>query len=278
MAEIIEEHYVEHYSPLLRLSDYVIGVFNDLPSRKSVKKAIKNNRVLIDNSVAGTGAWVKEGMKISLLKADEGTFKVFELDIPVVYEDDYLAVVNKPGGIPTSGNYFRTLENALPYNIKNTNNYLPKPVHRLDSATCGLVIVAKNKRTRIDLGELLKSRKVKKVYHAVVTGEPPESGMISSRIDNKPAETLFERISKSKDGRFSLIQLSPLTGRTHQLRIHCSDMGFPIVGDKLYNGFDRGKGLFLCANRLEFNHPVTNELVNIKIDLPKKFTKLFYSC
>ncbi|MCX2742315.1 RluA family pseudouridine synthase [Mangrovivirga sp. M17] len=277
MPEIIENHYVQNYAPLQRLSDYAVGVFNDLPSRKSVKKAITKNRLLIDGDIATTGVWVKEGMVISLLEENTPTRPQYSIDIPVVYEDEYLAVVNKPGGLSTSGNVFKSLENALPVNLNCNKDYLPRPVHRLDSATCGLVIVAKDKITRIKLGELLKSREVNKIYHAVVTGTPDDCGKIEEGIEGKHAETIYERIGTSKDSRFSLLKLSPLTGRTHQLRIHCSNSGFPIVGDKLYHGFDRGKGLFLCANKLEFNHPVTNEKLTLEIDLPRKFTKLFGS-
>ncbi|NMM49245.1 RluA family pseudouridine synthase [Marinigracilibium pacificum] len=277
MSQIIDQHIVLEYSPIKRLSDYAIGVFDDLPSRKSVKKAILENRILVDDEVANTGTWIKNGMVISLLEPKYQSRPEYTIDIPVIYEDDFLAVVNKPGGMLTSGNVFRSLENTLSHNLNITGNYLPRPVHRLDSATCGLVLIAKDKNIRIKLGELLKVRLVKKEYHAVVTGTPPDTGEIKLDIEGKKSKTIFYNLEKSKDQRFSLLKLIPVTGRTHQLRIHCSRMGFPIVGDKLYNGFNRGKGLFLCASKIEFDHPVTGERLKVKIDLPLKFRKLFNS-
>jgi 23S rRNA pseudouridine1911/1915/1917 synthase len=226
---------------------------------------------------------VNPGQRIDLLEA-AAEIKVYEMKIPVVYEDDHLAILNKPGGIPTSGNQFRNLENTLPYNLKPSPEpdayRLPRAVHRLDSATCGLVVVAKTARARMELGRQFEERKVEKKYQAVVIGEIAAEGEFRSEIDGKQAFTRFRRVQVSPSLRFghlSLVDLFPETGRTHQLRIHLSGTGFPVLGDKLYGEeglIFRGKGLFLCSVQLDFFHPVSKEKLVLKISPPAKFHKM----
>lgn len=280
--EIINTHVVPKAAPKQRLSDYLIGIFEQLPSRKSVKKAIKRGEVLLDGETGHTGDWVSPGQKIDLLEPAVNA-RLYEMKIPVVYEDDHLALLNKPGGLPTSGNQFRNLENTLPYNLKPSPEpdayRLPRAVHRLDSATCGLVLVAKTAKARMELGRQFEKRKVEKTYQAVVIGEIAEEGEFRSEVDEKPALTRFKRVQTAPSLRFghlSLVDLYPETGRTHQLRIHLSEAGFPILGDKLYGKeglFFRGKGLFLCSAQLSFAHPSSKERRTFTIDPPAKFQK-----
>lgn len=250
-----------------------------MPSRKSVKKAIKSGSLKVDGAPATTGLWIQPGMVITF--EPEGVLKPqLELKIPVLYDDDHLAVVYKPAGLLTSGNKFRTLENTLPFNLSKSHHHsvllYPRPVHRLDYGTSGLIIIAKTPEARIKLGEMLKEHKISKTYKAVVHGEVRNcEGEITFPIEEKPAISTYRSLQNSKSKRYSLLELSPKTGRTHQLRIHCSKKGFPIVGDKNYGpGYDPGKGLFLCATGLEFIHPTYNTKVLIEIESPNKFSRL----
>nr|WP_246205968.1 RluA family pseudouridine synthase [Fulvivirga aurantia] len=210
---------------------------------------------------------------------DEKSAKTYELKVPVVFEDDYLAIVNKPAGLTTSGNSFKTLENTLAFNLEPGNQpdayQQPKPIHRLDHATSGLVIVAKTKAVRVALGKALQEGQISKFYKAIVSGDTPSHGEIHTPIEGQKAHTTYKKVKSRSDKLYTLLELSPITGRTHQLRIHCAEEGFPIVGDKLYGGvIGPGKGLFLCAYRIGFQHPVTGAAIDAHIDLPQKFNRL----
>lgn len=261
-----------------RLSDYAVGLFEKLPTRKSVKKAIKRGEIKVDQQPGISGLWVKPGMRIEYLPAPANR-KIFELPLEIVYEDDFLSVVIKPSGIATSGNQFRTLENALPFTLKpslRAGAYeFPKPVHRLDRATSGLVLIAKTPKVRAKLGQMLENKSVSKHYLAIVSGcVENKNGTIDKPVDEKPAKTTFKVLRQSTDERYTLLELSPLTGRTHQLRIHCATKGWPILGDRAYgDGKGPGKGLFLCAVALSFQHPETNKPLSLQIDMPRKFVR-----
>jgi len=264
-----------------RITDYAIGLFPNLLTKNAVKKAIKRKQLLINKKHCLTADFVKAGQIIEFKFQDVSGHKIFKLELDVLFEDDYLAVVNKPAGIPVSGNAYKTLENALPFNLKlsNQKDTLSRllPVHRLDNQTSGLVIVAKTSKSRIILGQQFDNKLIKKTYFAVVIGKTPSKGNINLQVDKKDAYTEFELIKTEaslRNGYLSLIKLMPQTGRTHQLRIHCEASGFPILGDKLYFGNNKafkGKGLFLAACELNFRHPVFKNDIHIKILYPKKF-------
>lgn len=275
----LETHIVPNTVTPSRFSDYAIGIFENLPSRKGVKKAIKAGCLKVNKAPASTGLWIQPGMIISY-EPEGKTNPPFEIQIPIKYEDDYLAIVNKPAGLLTSGNKFRTLENSLAFNLSGSNQpsvpSYPKVIHRLDYGTSGLLIAAKDPKTRIILGNMLEAGKVEKKYHAVVHGEVnTEQGEIGLEIGGKAAFSTYQLVRQSRSKRYSLLELSPKTGRTHQLRIHCARSGFPIVGDQQYGlDYDPGKGLFLCATGLRFSHPITGELISAQIILPGKFGRL----
>jgi RluA family pseudouridine synthase len=279
--KLIKTHIVPEGIESLRFIDYAIKFFNIIPSRNGIKKALKRGDFLIDGVCAGTGTWIKPGQIISLSESDF-ELPVYHMIIPVVYEDDNIAVVNKPAGIPVSGNRFKTLENTLSYNLKQSMAedalHRPGPVHRLDSQTSGLLLIAKTKRSQINLGHQFESKNIKKRYRAVVKGEMKNSGRIISEIDGRSAETQYvpvKSVQSIKNGFVTLVDLFPGTGRTHQLRKHMSESGHPIIGDKLYgepSDLFRGKGLFLAAVELLLNHPVDGDLLNLKIDDPEKFS------
>jgi len=247
-----------------------------------MKKAIKKGMVLIDGEVANTGRWVATGQQIQLIDLALPPAKIYQFALPVIYEDEAIAVINKPAGIVVSGNQHRTVQNALAYNLTVSTApdafRIAKPVHRLDHATSGLLLIAKTRKARVFLGEQLETRQIQKRYQAVVVGKMEESGLIEEPITGKASSTRFECIQtvrSLRDDYLSFVNLFPLTGRTHQLRIHLSSVEHAIVGDKLYGVAGKtlkGKGLFLCAVGLAFTHPTTKETLTIKINAPAKFT------
>ena len=282
---ILDQHIVSQQIVQQRFVDYCIGVFPQLMTKNAVKKAIKKEELFINGALATTGVWIKKSDIIDLIDNQKRILKPFPLSIDVIFEDDYFVVVNKPSGLVVSGNLFRTLENAMvdkvQSSIQQDKNQHAKPVHRLDAATSGLVIMSKTANAHRGLAKLFENRCIDKVYHAIVSGEFGENtGVINQEIQGQNAVTGFEVktvINSLRSEKLSLIKLSPKTGRTHQLRIHCSDNGNPIVGDLLYSEEENTllhKGLFLSATRLAFKHPITNELLEIEIDIPHKFKSL----
>jgi len=264
-----------------RLSDYAIGIFESIPTRKGIKKAIKKGAIYVNGKVGQTGTWIVEGDEIVLYDLDESLPKTFECDLPIVFEDDDLAIINKPGGIPVSGNYYKTVQNALPHNLTKSTAAdalkIARPVHRIDAATCGLLLVAKTKTAHLHLSKQFKNKTIQKRYQAIAIGKLPQKGRIETPIDEKPSITDFETVkivSSLKNEFLTFVNLYPITGRTHQLRKHLSGLNHPILGDKLYG--QEGlilwkKGLFLCAVELNFIHPKTEKMMQISIQPPNKF-------
>ena len=164
----------------------------------------------------------------------------------------------------------------------NHEDALPRAVavHRIDVPTKGLVMLAKTKSALIQMGKAFQENRVKKEYQALVHGTPPANGVINTTIDGKHAETHFETIqtvSSLKFSKLSLVKLMPQTGRTHQLRIHLAQENHLIIGDKEYaenTPTILGKGLYLCACRLQFKHPRSQKNLDIQINPPTKFGKL----
>jgi RluA family pseudouridine synthase len=282
---IIGEHIVPDLLTEIRLVDYLPGIFDLLPSKSATKKALKRKEILVDGEMAIGSRWVLPNQKIQLLDSERNTPEVFELPLEIVFEDDYLAVINKPAGFPVSGNQFRTIQNALPFNLKKSictdALKLPRPVHRLDVPTSGLLVIAKTAKTLMKLGQQLEKKEFDKRYRAIVAGKLPEEGLVAEPIKGQSAKTIFrlvQYVPSLKTIWLSLVDLYPLTGRTHQLRKHMSGLGFPIVGDKMYckdAPLLKGKGLFLSAVELKFKHPVGGELMCVKMNDPEKFKSLF---
>lgn len=283
MSFVREVHKVEDEFDGLRFQEYAPSVFELLPSRAGAKKAIKRGELLIDGEVAQTARIMRTGMVIELIEGVLPASRLYRLELPILFEDEYLAVVHKPAGVSVSGNEFKTVQNALAGVLSRSilPDALPRflPVHRLDNLTSGLLIIAKTTTSRIALGALFEDKKIHKQYHAIVVGKTESFGEMTSAIEGKQSRTTYERISQTdslKSGVLSLLRLTPHTGRTHQLRIHCAERGFPIAGDTLYS--EKGstilhKGLFLVATHLSFPHPSTGKIITLTLDLPKKFSR-----
>ncbi|GAB5401508.1 MAG: RluA family pseudouridine synthase [Aureisphaera sp.] len=281
----IEIHQVPIIGTKRRLQEYAVGIFKTLTSRKGTKKAIKSGRIFINGSKGYTGDWIIGGEEIVLYEALESKKPLLQEPITVLFEDDYLAIVYKPAGILVSGNKRFTLENALPFNLNKSNIpdalQRPEPIHRLDYPTTGALLVGKTSKAVVALNALFENRSIEKKYIAVTQGKMPIHGSIDLEIDGKPSQSSFrllESMPSERFGALNLVELQPHTGRRHQLRKHLSSMGNPILGDAQYHS-DRtilkGKGLYLHAYSLKFDHPVTNESISVSAPLHKKYIKLF---
>jgi len=196
-------------------------------------------------------------------------------NIPVVYEDNWLVIVDKPAGllsIPTPKNERYTLTNVLNEDLKNKNiSYRFHPCHRLDRETSGLIIYAKGKSLQKKMMELFKHKNIEKTYIAFVKGIlPKKQGVIKNPIAGLNAETRYRVIQQRKD--FAFLEVVPLTGRTNQIRIHFKLIGHPILGETRY-AFRRdfklkAKRLCLHAKDLEFIHPLTQKYIRLHASLP----------
>jgi len=197
------------------------------------------------------------------------------MNIPVVYEDEWLVVVDKPAGlltIPSPRNENRTLTSILNEDLKERGlSYRLHPCHRLDRETSGLVIYAKGKSIQKKMMDEFKERRVGKRYIAFVQGAAvKEQGEIKRPIENRPAVTKYRVSQRRKD--FTVVEITPLTGRTNQIRIHLKSIGHPIVGETKFafrkDFLLRAKRLCLHARDLEFLHPVTKKAVRLSVGLP----------
>jgi len=263
---------------------YCAKAFPILGSKTAAKKAIAKGRLSWNGKSAQLNTQIKNGDKLVLQPAPRKKTKKIEVDLKILFEDDHLMVIHKPAGIAVNGNRNTTVENALA--DKNQNNplpdALPQPVaaHRIDLPTIGIVLLAKSKSALIHLGKAFQNNKIKKEYIAVVHGKPPSKGKVNHPIQHKNAETEFEVVETVPSKIFkhlSLVKLIPITGRTHQLRIHMKQEGHLIVGDKMYADNQKtilGKGLLLCARGVSFQHPKTKKTINLQIAIPPKFTKI----
>jgi 23S rRNA pseudouridine1911/1915/1917 synthase len=188
------------------------------------------------------------------------------MNIPIIYEDDYLMVVDKPSGlltVPTPKNEKRTLTSILGL----------YPCHRLDRDTSGLIIYAKAGAIERMMMEEFKKRLVKKTYIAFVRGIPADNqGVIKTRIEGLSAQTNYKVIEK-RNG-FAIVEAMPLTGRTNQIRIHFKSIGHPVLGETKYafrRDFEiKAKRLCLHAAKLEFKHPVSKVMLCLYSDLPQE--------
>lgn len=287
MGKKVQKSWTRRVSGLkspVSLVDYCQKVFPILNSKTSVKKAIGSERLQKNGRPAGFGDTVQNGDQLKLEGFGISKARTFDAEMETVFEDEFLIVINKPAGIAVNGNRIKTVENALAgvAGISTQPDALPYPVaaHRIDVPTKGLVLLAKTKSSLAALADDFQHNRIKKEYVAVVHGQTSRRGHIDRPLQGKTAVTDFETIQVTPSRTFqhlSLVRLRPVTGRTHQLRLHMQQEGHLIVGDKQYAGKQKtilGKGMFLCACRLQFRHPETGKDLDIRIKPPKRFEKL----
>jgi len=283
----LESHTVPKLDKPVRISDYLPGIFKAVSSKKGIKKAIEKKRVRVNGTYARTSKYLNGGEMIELIESKADLRKpTISLDLNVLYEDDYIAIIDKPAGIVVSGNKKRTIENALPTLLQKSNEpdalIRPLPAHRLDFPTSGILIIGKTSQAVTALNLAFEHRTINKTYHAITIGTPPEpKAVIDDVISGKQAISLYEIIESIDSEKYeclNLVKLQPTTGRRHQLRIHMHGIGTPILGDPLYykEGLvSRGKGLYLHASNVNFPHPITKVAVNVSSILPQKFRAIF---
>lgn len=281
---IIESIKVGHLGERIRLSDLDTSDFISIGSRKALKKAIAKKRIVVDGQPGKTASWLTGGEVIEVLQ-EERPFKILKLKLEVVFEDNHLAIINKPAGIVVSGNKHRTIVNALPFNLKPSSEPgalpYPMPIHRLDYETSGLLIIAKTHSSLISLNAQLANGQIDKKYICISIGPQDSSGTLTTDIKEKNAETRFKTLQSIPSKRFKKLNLTEvqlITGRRHQIRIHFLRNGNPILGDSKHFIEDKilnGKGLFLHAYKVNFNHPINNNPIDAEIETPKKFKRLF---
>ena len=249
-----------------------------------------NDRILVNGVPRHADFPVAEGDVITALLDDEvPAYPAEEGSLRILYEDDHLLAVDKPAGIlihPSRSRDSGTLANYVVYYYQRTGQKSAfHPVTRLDRDTFGVVLLAKNAHVHAAMNTLHAQGGIRKTYHALVFGTPePDSGTIDAPIARLPLPSLLRRVDPAgkpsvteyrvleRRDRCSLLELRPITGRTHQLRVHCAYMGFPILGDPQYGSpesmeLSRQLGLesqLLCAQKLEFIHPVTGEPLRLE--------------
>jgi 23S rRNA pseudouridine1911/1915/1917 synthase len=202
------------------------------------------------------------------------------VNIPVIFEDDWLLVVNKPSGllvIPTPKNEQRTLTSILNEDLKDKGVlYRFHPCHRLDRETSGLMIYAKGKSVQRKVMDLFRQRGIIKTYIAFVQGNPVKSnGEIRGLIEGSQAVTKYKVIANSKN--FSILEVHPITGRTNQIRIHLKNIGHPIIGERKFafrkDYSLKAKRICLHARSLDFRHPITGRLLRLTCELSDDLQK-----
>lgn len=298
MKEIIVDEFDN-----IRLDSYISTKDTSL-SRATIQKLLQDKNITVNNLIKKNSYKVKSGdvIKIDIPEAKEVGLIPQDIQIEIVYEDSDIIVVNKPKGLvvhPANGNPDGTLVNAIMNICKDSLSGIggeirPGIVHRLDKDTSGLLIVAKNDDAHIKMSEQIKNREVKKIYIALVRGIISEDeATINMPIarskkdrkkmavdkDGKEAITHF-KVLKRYD-KYTLIEVKIDTGRTHQIRVHMSHIGYPVIGDEVYSNGKNEFGVvgqMLHAKSLDFKHPITNKAIHLEADLPEYFKSIIEIC
>ena len=269
-------------------------------SRTAVQRLIEENKITVNGRKEKSSYKVQEGDKVEIEEEPAKDIELRAQNIPleILYEDNDIIVVNKPKGMvvhPANGNPDGTLVNAVMSIRKDSLSGIggeirPGIVHRLDKNTSGAIIIAKNDKAHINLSEQLKNHEIKKTYIALVRGIVKENNatinmpIARSKKDRKKMDvdkngkeaiTHFTVLNRFTD--CTLLEVNIETGRTHQIRVHLSHIGYPIIGDDVYsNGKNKWniEGQCLHAKSLDFRHPITGKHIHIEAELPEYFRNL----
>ena len=282
-----------------RLDKFLTGMLEAKFSRTFVKKLIDGKTVFIDGKNKNAHYKVLQGEAVEVTIPDAKPLELLPENIPleILYEDKDLLVVNKPAGIsthPSGPNLTGTLVNALLYHIKDLSGIggvaRPGIVHRLDKDTSGVLVVAKNDNAHINLSGQFRNKTAKRKYIAVVRGvvqldngkiELPiarrkkditKMGVSFADPKTKKAVTNYKVIERFDN--FTVLELSLETGRTHQIRVHLSYMGHPVIGDKMYGSHKGLSRQALHAKTLGFFHPVSKKYMEFTSSIPTDMENL----
>ena len=284
-----------------RLDVFVTQVNSDI-TRSNIKHKIEEGVILVNDKTVKAGYALKLNDVVSIgdieLKPMEAKPEDIALDI--VYEDEDLAVINKPQGMvvhPAVGNVEGTLVNALLYRLENLSgiNGVLRPgiVHRIDKDTSGLLVVAKNDFAHNSLASQIAKKDCRRIYYALLQGNlKTDTGTVITHIGRDKKNRLKMAVVSESEGKlahteykvlaryngYTLVEFELKTGRTHQIRVHSKHLGYPIVGDKLYNPnkckFSFVDGQLLHAKKLVLTHPRDGRVMEFEVDLPDYFTKV----
>lgn len=282
-----------------RIDSYLSNKDNEI-SRVAVQRLIKNDKILVNGKSTKASYKVQENdnIKVEEEKPKEISLKPQDIPVEIIYEDKDIIVVNKPKGMvvhPANGNPDGTLVNSLMSICKDSLSGIggeirPGIVHRLDKDTSGVIVVAKNDKAHINLSEQIKNHKVEKTYIALVKGvvkaneatidmpigrSTKDRKKMAVTKTGKNAITHFKVIKRFHN--YTLLEVKIETGRTHQIRVHLSQIGYPIVGDTTYsNGKNEWgiKGQCLHAKSLKFKHPITGKEMFLEAKMPEYFEEV----
>jgi 23S rRNA pseudouridine1911/1915/1917 synthase len=268
--------------------DRFLAALDEVGSRAAAERLIESGAVTVDGTAARKSLRLSEGQWVSFPEPEPATtaLEPVDLDIPVLYRDDHLLVVDKPAGLlvhPVPGFNGPTLVHGLLHEVGG-DGIRPGIVHRLDRDTSGLLVVARDDRTLARLQSLLRRRRISRSYAALVRGRPASRrGTIEAPIGRDRRDptrvSLDSDVARPAVTHFSIAELLAHhtlldveleTGRTHQIRVHLAAIGLPVVGDPVY-GHGPELGLerqFLHAARLRFPHPQTGEEIDVSSPLP----------
>ena len=295
----MKEYIINSDTENIRL-DKVITLLDQELSRSMIQKMLEDGKILVNEKSEKASYKTKLNDKILIEEviAKEIELKAQDIPIEIIYEDSDIIVVNKPKGMvvhPANGNPDGTLVNAIMNICKDSLSGIggeirPGIVHRIDKDTSGLLIIAKNDKAHINLSEQIKNREITKKYVALVRGNIKEKNAtidmpigrsdkdrkkMAVRKDGKNAVTHFDVIQRYEGYTYLDIKID--TGRTHQIRVHLAEIGYPIVGDSVYsNGRNPFgvEGQMLHAKSLEFKHPITGKVLKLEAPLPKYFKEV----
>ena len=269
-------------------------------SRVAVQRLIDEGKITVNGKTtkASYKVQLNDEIEVEKVEAKEISLEAQDIPLDVLYEDGDIIVINKPKGMvvhPANGNPDGTLVNAVMAICKDSLSGIggeirPGIVHRLDKDTSGVIIVAKNDKAHINLSEQIKNHEVEKTYIALVRGHVPENeATINMPIGRSTKDRKKMAVTKSgknavthfkvlkRHNNYTLLEVKIETGRTHQIRVHLAEIGYPIIGDSVYsNGKNEWQveGQCLHAKSIKFKHPITKKEMFIEAPLPEYFQKI----
>ncbi len=285
-----------------RLDMFVLEGTDNL-TRSRIKTLIESGEIKVNGDIKKSGYSLRAGdvVSIAIKPPVEMSIEPYDYPLDIIYQDNDLAVINKPRGMvthPAPGSPKDTLVNALLSNLDNLSDIngviRPGIVHRLDKDTSGLIMVAKTNKAHLSLSTQIATKECHRNYIALVDGViKSDEGVIIANIDRNKKDRKLMAVSRD-GGRYAethytvleryrkycLAEFELKTGRTHQIRVHCKHIGHPIVGDSVYGGstklFDNGQ--LLHAYKISFNHPVSGKFMEFTSDLPDYFKDVIEKC